>query len=102
MSKHFHLYYFIIITTTKQKEGTSIFPINEETEAQTDGVSDFFLFVFCLFRAVPTAYGGSQAKGQIGAAAASLPHSSQHHRILNPLSKARDRTRILMDTSQFR
>ena len=26
----------------------------------------FFFFFFCLFRAVPTAYGGSQARGQIG------------------------------------
>ena len=28
-----------------------------------------------------------------------LHHSSQQHQILNPLSGARDRTRILMDTS---
>ena len=32
-----------------------------------------FVLSFCLFRAAPTAY--SQAKGQIGAAAASLCHS---------------------------
>ena len=31
-----------------------------------------------------------------------LHHSSQHHRILNPPSKARDRTRILMDPRQMR
>ena len=30
---------------------------------------------FWLFRAVPTAYGGSQAKSRIGAVAASLHHS---------------------------
>ena len=35
----------------------------------------FLFFFFCLFRATPTANGGSQAKGQIGAVAASLPHS---------------------------
>ena len=29
-----------------------------------------------------------------------LYHSSWQHRILNPLSEARDRTRILMDTSE--
>ena len=34
-----------------------------------------YLF-FCLFRAPPTAYGGSQARGWIGAVAASLHH---HH-----------------------
>ena len=36
------------------------------------------VFVFCLFafsRAAPTAYGGSQARGQIGATAAGLHHS---------------------------
>ena len=61
------------------------------------------------------AYGGSQARGQIGAAAAGQHHSrnnarSQLHlqptcrsswqcQILNPLSKAGDGTCILRDTS---
>ena len=37
---------------------------------------DLVLFYFCLsFRAVPTAYGGSQARGRIGAAATGLHHS---------------------------
>ena len=31
-----------------------------------------------------------------------LLHSSRQWQILNPLSEARDRTRILMDTSQVR
>ena len=36
----------------------------------------FFFFFFCpLFRAAPTAYGHSQARGQIGAIAASLCHN---------------------------
>ena len=43
-----------------------------------------------LFRAAPTAYGGSQARGLIRAVAAGLHHSSQHCWILNPLSEARD------------
>ena len=40
------------------------------------------LFVFCvwLFRAAPTAYGGSQARGQIIATAAGLHHSHNHTR----------------------
>ena len=50
------------------------------------------------------AYGGSQARGLIGAVAARLHHSSWQHQILNPvskgilnpLSKARDRTHNLM------
>ena len=33
------------------------------------------LFFFLLFRAVPTAYGGSQARGRIRATPAGLPHS---------------------------
>ena len=71
--------------------------------------SFFFFFFFWLFRATPMAYGSSQAKGQTGAAyttatetpnlscVCDLPHSSWHHRILHPLSEARDRT--LLDTS---
>ena len=57
-------------------------------------------YFFCLFRAAPIAYGNSQARGWIGAAAASLCHSHSHARselwqywMLNPLSKARDQTR---------
>ena len=34
-----------------------------------------FFFFFCLFRAIPTAYGSSQARGQIRAIAAGLHHS---------------------------
>ena len=54
----------------------------------------FFLFFFfgLYFRVVPEAYGGSQAKGQIGALAAGVRHSPQQHWILNPLSEARDQT----------
>ena len=39
----------------------------------------FFFFFFCLFAislATPTAYGGSQARGQIRATAAGLCHSN--------------------------
>ena len=34
-----------------------------------------FCFLFLLFRAAPTAYGGSQARGLIGTTAAGLHHS---------------------------
>ena len=81
-------------------------------------VKHFFvlLFVFCLFRATSAAYGVSQARGLIGAVATGytratvmwdlshicdLHHSSQQCQILNPLSKARDPTHILMDTSKI-
>ena len=56
-------------------------------------------FALLLFRAAPAAHGGSQARGHIGAAAASPHPSSWQHQILNPLSEARDRIRILTDTS---
>ena len=83
-----------------------------------------------LFRATPTAFGSSPARRQIRAVASShshtdtqpqpqphshtaiatqdpsctcdLHHSSWQRRILNPLSKARDGTRVLMDTSWVR
>ena len=41
----------------------------------------FLLFVrFCLFRAIPAAYGGSQARGRIGAVASGLHHSHSNAR----------------------
>ena len=58
------------------------------------------------------AHGGSQARGQIGDVATTatatpdlscvcdLHHNSQQRQILNPLSKARDWIRILMDTNR--
>ena len=54
------------------------------------------IYLFIFSRAAPTACGGSQARGQIGAAAAGLHHSSQQRRILNPLIEARNQTRNLM------
>ena len=76
----------------------------------------FLSFPFLFFRATPTAYIGSQARGWIGAVAASLcystamwhlihvcnlHHSSQQGWIPDPLSEARDRICLLMDTSQI-
>ena len=76
----------------------------------------FLVLCFRLFRATPKAYGGSQARGWIRAIAAGLCHSYNNARsepclwpipssrqcwILNPLSKARNRTHILMDPSQL-
>ena len=76
--------------------------------------SPFFFFFFCPFRATPTAYGASQAKGLMGSVAASLHHShsgarseprlwpTQQHRILNPLNEARDGTCNLMVPNRVR
>ena len=75
-----------------------------------------FHFIFLLFRAAPAAYVGSQARGLIGVTALAyttvsampdlshifeLYHSSRQHRILNPLSKARDGTHNLMVPGQI-
>ena len=38
-------------------------------------VIDSYLFIYLFFRAAPTAYGDSQARGRTGAAAADLHHS---------------------------
>ena len=78
----------------------------------------FFFLFFCFFRATPTTYGGSQARGLIRATSASLHHSHSnagselHHLraipqprqrwILNPLSETKDRTHNLMVPSRIR
>ena len=51
---------------------------------QTQNEKCNFFFLSCLFRATPTAYGGFQARGLIGAVAAGLHHSHS-----NAGSKAR-------------
>ena len=71
------------------------------------------LYCFLFFRDTALAHGSSQVRGCIGDAAANLHHShsnagSEPHlwltlvacQILNPLSKARNRTCTLMNTSQ--
>ena len=59
------------------------------------------LFVCLLFWAAPKAYRNSHARGQIGAMAALLHHSSQQLQIINPLSKGRDQTHSLMVLAGF-
>ena len=54
-----------------------------------------------FFRAAPEAHESSQARELSCGVAAGLYHSSPQHWILDPLSEARDRTCILMDTSQI-
>ena len=55
----------------------------------------FYFIFFFLFTAASVAYGSSQVRGHIGAAAAGLYHSSRQRQILNPLSEARGQTLIL-------
>ena len=75
----------------------------------------YIYFFFPSFRATPVAYGSSMARSRSGVSAAGLHHSHsnvpvpshvcnlcynlQQYQILNPLRKAKDQTRILMDTS---
>ena len=40
----------------------------------------FFNYYYFFFRAAPTAYGSSQARGQIGATASGLCHSNSNTR----------------------
>ena len=73
----------------------------------------FLFFFLVFFRAMLAEYGGSQARGRIGAVATiataaqdlsrvcGLNHSSQQCQILNPLSEVRDRTRSLMVPSRI-
>ena len=71
----------------------------------------FSLFFFKGLHMQHKLYGSSQARSRISATAAGLHyshsswgsklhHGSGQYRILNPLSGARDRTHILMDSSQ--
>ena len=98
-----------------------IFCENNTVSWKIETVLNFFPFFFfwSFFRATPAAYRGSQARGQIGAVATGLRHSHRsaeselclwlwdlHHnslkcQVLNPLSKARDRTSVFMDASQI-
>jgi len=70
-------------------------------------ISFFSFFFFFLFRAVPAAYGGSRARGLIGAVAAGLFHSHSNARSepslqTAPELKARDQTCNLMVSSWIR
>ena len=76
-----------------------------------------YLCIYFALGAAPAAYGGSQgsiSELQLLACDATAPatpdpsricdlhHSSQQRRIPDPLSEARDRTHLLMDTRQIR
>ena len=48
-------------------------------KGQRGSLSFFFFFcLFCLYRAAPMPYGGSQAKARVGTVAATLHHSHSH------------------------
>ena len=110
----FHVYGILLYTFIFSLKGSILFcmeaqdkdSISSAIERQTK--SYWIFFSFFLFRAIPMVYGSSQARGQIdihGHAGFShvcdLYHSSWQCRIPDPLSKARNRTCILIDTSQI-
>ena len=70
-----------ITSTYEFEEGNTIQPLMNSKHCMIVNYYSgilffFFFFVFGLFKAVPAAYGGSQAGGRIGATAAG-PHRSQ-------------------------
>ena len=71
-----------ISTEPRQELHTCIIILRFIDDVPIVHLKKFFLiyFIFCLFRAILTTYGGSQAKGWIGAAAANLHHSHSNAR----------------------
>ena len=117
------LTHMLTYTLTRRKRQNSLTP--DPGQLRTSGckvnlphlprlhICFWFCFLsFCLFRAAPAAYGGSQARGSNRSygcrpTATAMPdpsrickrhHSSPQCWIRNPLSEARDGTRILTDT----
>ena len=61
---------------TRQQDSPGTYRLLQEAALGLGSPTDlFFFFFFCLFRAAPEAYGGSQARGPTGAAAAGPHHS---------------------------
>ena len=89
---------------------------NENFNKRIEDTQENIWIIKCLFRATFLAYESSlevESELQLPAYTTAtatwelncichLHHSSQQSRILNALSKARDQTRVLMDTSQVR
>ena len=55
--------------------GDFVISFTEANTAKSKEVGHSLSFFFFFLRAAPVAYGGSQARGRIGAVAASLLHS---------------------------
>ena len=102
------------LLSTTQRCLTTFIETGRVHHKGTSYISSFLSFSLSFAFLGPAAYGNSQARGWIGAAAASLRYSHSnarsklHHSsqqqcwIPNPLREAGDQTRILMNTSQVR
>ena len=77
---------------------TALLILAESQETNIFTYIRVFFFSFLLFTATPVAYGSSQARGQIRAAAATYATTCGKCQILNPLSEARDKNPILTET----
>ena len=88
---------FIYIYLKKMLQLNILFSIVKQYPSLLLSITSIF---FHLFRDTPMAYGRYQVRGQIEATAASLRYCSQQCQILNPLREAKDRSSILMHTSQ--
>ena len=67
-------------TGVQGSRGSCPGPYLSKLSNDTWQITSFSFSFFCLFRASPTAYGGSQARGRIRAATASLHHSHSNTR----------------------
>ena len=107
-----NVFFLDICLQPKEKNVARILGASERIMITAE-VMLFSFFIFFIFMAVPVAYGSSQARGPTEAAAeayatvtitwdpnhiCNLHYSSQQSQTLNPLSEARDQTRILRET----
>ena len=107
---------FLTCWATRETRSSSNWTLNSVSRSKGYLYTTNSLFLFCLFRATPGAYGSYSSRGQIGATAAGLHHShsiagsepclrqhhsSQQHQILNPLTDARDRSLVLWILVEF-
>ena len=101
-------YHFLPLTLATMKKSSDMSQCYWGAGKYAFSFTVFFFSFFHLFKAPPVAYGSSWARCWFGAAAAGLRHSHgntgsklQLAATLDPLSKARVQTWILMDTSGF-
>ena len=74
-AKRFHSILSLEKEKRKNRKTASLLPGSLHLFYFISPLAFFFFFFFCLFRAASAGYGGSQARGQIGATAAGLHQS---------------------------
>ena len=107
------LFTAVLVTSIDLPSSSKLLFLYSPNSSSAPSNANLFFVCFCLFTAAPAAYRSSQVRGRITAVAAGLWHSNHNTRsnqclwptpqqcwIPNPLSKAKDQTHILTDTSQ--